>query len=417
MRLAATFLLLKESFKLALQSLRSSKLRTFLTLLGIIVGVTSVIAVMTIISGLDQTVANAFSSQGSTAFSVSKRPLVITSREDLIRFNKRKDVTREDADAIGRNCRTCWRVGMAVNGMGLVKFGENRSEGVSVRGLTLPMFEIENATVQAGRVWTEAEGDAGRNVCIIGSDIIENLFEGRSPDSVVGEEIRVDGVVFRVLGVATPFGKVLGFSRDNFVYIPFQSAQKMFGARDSITVHVQVRDQSEFEAAKDEVRTIMRNRRGRSFSDTDDGVSIESQDAFIGIYQNATSGIYFATFGVAIVSLVVGGIVVMNIMLVSVTERTKEIGLRKAVGARQRDILQQFLIEAVTVTIVGGAIGVLTGYGLAFLLSLAMGFPVLISVQSAVLGVGVSFVVGLISGLYPAWRASQLDPIEAMRNE
>jgi putative ABC transport system permease protein len=413
----ATLLLLKESFKLALQSLRSSKLRTFLTLLGIIVGVTSVIAVMTIISGLDQTVANAFSSQGSTAFSVSKRPLVITSREDLIRFNKRKDVTRDDADAIRRLCRSCWRVGMAVNGMGLVKFGENRSEGVSVRGLTLPMFEIENASLQSGRIWTEAEGDAGRNVCIVGTDIVENLFDGRAPDTVVGEEIRVDGVVFRILGVATPYGKVLGFSRDNFVYVPFQAAQKMFGARDSITVHIQVRDSAEFETAKDEVRTIMRNRRGKSFSDEDDGVSIESQDAFIGIYQNATSGIYFATFGVAIVSLVVGGIVVMNIMLVSVTERTKEIGLRKAVGARQADILQQFLIEAVTVTIVGGAIGVLTGYGLAFALSLAMGFPVLISVQSALLGVGVSFVVGLISGLYPACRASQLDPIEAMRNE
>jgi putative ABC transport system permease protein len=413
----AVLTLIAESFKLSLLSLRSHKLRTVLTLLGIIVGVASVIAVMTIISGLDQTVATAFSSQGSTAFSVSKRPLVITSREDMIRFNKRRDVTRDDAEAIRRLCRDCWRVGMAVNGMGLVKHGDNRSEGVSVRGLTLPMFEIENVAIQSGRLWTDAEGGAGRNVCVIGTDVIENLFPGGSPDSVIGDEIRVDGVPYTILGVAAPFGKVLGFSRDNFVYIPFQTSQKMFGARDSITVHIQVRDSAVFETAKDEVRTIMRNRRGKEFGDEDDGVSIESQDAFIGIYQNATSGIYFATFGVAIVSLVVGGIVVMNIMLVSVTERTKEIGLRKAVGARQRDVLMQFLIEAVTVTIFGGAIGVVTGYGLAYLLSFAMGFPVLISIRSAVLGVTVSFVVGLISGLYPAWRASQLNPIDAMRNE
>lgn len=417
MLLPSAISLFAESFRLSLMSLRSNKLRTFLTLLGIIVGVTSVIAVMTIISGLDQTVATAFSSQGSTAFSVSKRPLVITSREDLIKYNKRKDVTPEDADAIRRLCRNCLRVGMAANGMGLVKFGENRSEGVSVRGLSLPMFEIENVSIQSGRIWTENEGNAGRNVCIIGTDIIENLFENRSPDSVVGEEIRVDGVSFRIIGVAAPFGKVLGISRDNFVYIPFQSAQKMFGSRDSITIHIQVENSAQFEDAKEEARTIMRNRRGKSPSDEDDGATIESQDAFISIYQNATSGIYFATFGVAIVSLVVGGIVVMNIMLVSVTERTREIGLRKAVGARQRDVLQQFLIEAVTVTIVGGAIGVLTGYGLAYILSFVMGFPLLISAQSAVLGVLVSFIVGLVSGIYPAWRAAKLDPIEAMRNE
>jgi putative ABC transport system permease protein len=414
---ASAYLLAFESFRLALGSLRSNKLRTFLTLLGIIVGVTSVIAVMTIISGLDQTVSNAFSAQGSTVFSVAKRPLVITSRDDFIKFNKRKDVTHDDADAIARSCKLCWRTGMALNGSALIKYADNRSEGVPLRGLTLSMFDIENVTIQAGRTWTNEEGNAGRNVCVIGTDLLDNLFNGRAADSVVGEEIRVDGVPFKVLGVAYPFGKVLGFSRDNFVYIPFQASQKMFGSRDSITVHIQVRNSSEFELAKDEVRAIMRARRARTVSDEDDGFSVESQDAFIAIYSNATSGIYAATFGVAIISLVVGGIVVMNIMLVSVTERTREIGLRKSVGARHRDILLQFLIESITITAAGGALGVLTGYGLAYLMSVAMGFPVLIQVKSAALGVIVSFVVGLVSGMYPAWRASQLDPIEALRNE
>lgn len=406
-----------ESFRLALGSLRSNKLRTFLTLLGIIVGVTSVIAVMTIISGLDQTVSNAFSSQGSTVFSVAKRPLVITSRDDFVKYNHRKDVTREDADAIVRSCRLCWRTGMSVNGSALVKHADNRSEGVPIRGLTLPMFDIENVSIQSGRLWTNEEGAAGRNVCVLGTDIVDNLFNSAPVESVIDSEIRVDGVPYRVLGVAAPFGKVLGFSRDNFVYIPFQSAQKMFGARDSLTVHIQVRDSAEFELAKDEVSSIMRLRRGRSANDDDPGFSVESQDAFISIYSKATSGIYVATIAVAAISLVVGGIVVMNIMLVSVTERTKEIGLRKSVGARHRDILLQFLIEAVTITAAGGAIGIVTGYGLAYLLSLAMGFPVLIQIESAIFGVLVSLIVGLFSGLYPAWRAAKLSPIEAMRRE
>ncbi len=372
---------------------------------------------VTIINGLDSTVASAFSAQGSTAFSVSKVPLVVTSREDFIKFNKRRDVDKQDAEAIQRLCGTCWRVGTAINGTSLVKYGENRAENVSVRGLSLPMFQIENVTLQSGRLWTSQEGKSGRSGCVVGTDIVENLFDGVSAARVIGKVIKVDGVPFEIMGVADSFGKVLGFSRDNFVYLPFEAGQKKFGARRTITVHIQVEDSDDFEEAKDEVRSIMRNRRKKDFSDEDDGFSVQSQDAFIAIYQNATSGIYFATFGVAIISLVVGGIVVMNIMLVSVTERTKEIGLRKAVGARKTDILLQFLIEAVTVTMVGGAIGVLTGYGLAYLLSLIMGFPLKISAESGVLGVTVSFVVGMISGLYPAWRASKLSPIDAMRNE
>jgi len=178
-----------------------------------------------------------------------------------------------------------------------------------------------------------------------------------------------------------------------------------------------VADAVDFEAAKDEVRSIMRNRRGKAFGDEDDGVTVESQDAFLSIYGSATSGIYAATLAVAAVSLVVGGIVVMNIMLVSVTERTREIGLRKAVGARRSDIMLQFLIEAVAVTVLGGTLGVIAGYGLAFLLSLVMGFPVSIRASSAIMGVGVSAIVGIISGSYPAMKAAKLDPIEAMRND
>ncbi|MEZ5307031.1 MAG: ABC transporter permease, partial [Pyrinomonadaceae bacterium] len=203
------FNLFRESFRLALSSLRSSKLRTSLTLLGIVVGVTAVIAVVTIINGLDSTVAEAFSAQGSTVFSVSKRPLVVTSREDFIKFNKRKDVTPADAEVIGRLCVGCARIGTSINGAGMVKYAENRSDNVTVRGLSLPMFAIENIVLDSGRAWTDQEGKSGQNVCIVGTDIVENLFPGMGVDAVLGKSIKVDGTPFRILGVSEPFGKVL----------------------------------------------------------------------------------------------------------------------------------------------------------------------------------------------------------------
>jgi len=406
-----------ESFRVALGSLRSNKLRTALTLVGIVVGVSAVIAVVTIIKGLDQTVASTFSSQGSTVFTVAKRPLIITSREDFVKFNRRKDVTHEDGEAIARLCTSCWRTGIAANARQLIKHGDQKSEDVPVRGVTLSMFEIEDVSIEAGRAWSESEGEAGSEVCVVGADILENLFGGALPENVVGKEIRLAGRPFQIVGVAEKQGKIFGFSRDNFVFIPYPTYQKIFGARDSITIHIQVPEAARLEAAQDQVRAIMRNRRGKSFKDEDDGFALESQDVFLNLYGNATSNIYIVTIGVAAISLVVGGIVVMNIMLVSVTERTKEIGIRKAVGARRIDILRQFLIEAVTVTALGGAIGVVTGFGLAYLLSFLMGFPLLLSISSAVLGVGVSSIVGIISGLWPAWRAARLDPIEALRAE
>ena len=406
-----------ESFRVAAASLRANKLRTALTLVGIVVGVAAVIAVVTIIKGLDQTVAQTFSSQGSTVFTVAKRPLVITSREDFLKFNRRPDVTLDDAEAVIRLCTNCWRVGIAANSRALVKHGDQKSEDVPLRGITLPMLDIEAVSVEAGRAWSESEAAATREVCVVGADILENLFGGAPPETVVGREIRVNGRPFRVLGVAARLGKVFGFSRDNFVFVPYPTFRKLFNARASLTVHIQVPEATGLEAAQDQVRAIMRNRRGKTFADPDDGFALESQDVFLNLYGSATSNIYLVTIGVAAISLVVGGIVVMNIMLVSVTERTKEIGIRKAVGARRNDILMQFLIEAVAVAAIGGAIGVVTGFGLAYLLSTLIGFPLLISVTSAALGVGVSSLVGIVSGLWPAWRAAGLDPIEALRAE
>jgi putative ABC transport system permease protein len=412
--LAATW----EAFRVATASLRANKLRTALTLMGIIVGVTAVIAVVTIIKGLDKTVAQTFSSQGSTVFSISKNPQIIKSREEFVKFNRRKDVTHEDAEAIARLCTSCWRVGIAATALETVKYGDQKAENVRIRGVEpITMFDIDGVSIDVGRIWTESEGASGREICVVGPDMLANLFGNAPADQAVGKEIRIDGRPYFVLGVLEPKGSIFGFSRDNVVYIPYATYQKAYGGRRSLITFIQVPAAEQLEAAQDQVRTIMRNRRHTTADSEDEGFSLETQDVFLNLYGSATSNIYIVTIGVAAISLVVGGIVVMNIMLVSVTERTKEIGIRKAIGARRKDILRQFLIEAVMVTAIGGAIGVGTGFGLAYIISALIGFPLLISVASAVLGVGVSSVVGIVSGLWPAWRAAKLDPIEALRAE
>jgi putative ABC transport system permease protein len=407
-----------EAFRVATASLRSNKLRTALTLMGIVVGVTAVIAVVTIIKGLDKTVAQTFSSQGSTVFTISKSPMIVTSREEFVKVNKRKDVTHDDAEAIARLCTGCWRVGIAANAIETVKHADQKAENMRIRGVDpITMFDIDGVTIDAGRIWTDTEGASGHEVCVVGPDILKNVFADAPADRALGQELRIAGRPFTIIGVLEPLGSIFGFSRDNVIYIPYAAYQKAYGARRSLVVFIQVPEAEQLEVAEDQVRTIMINRRGRPAEDDDQGFALETQDVFLNLYGAATSNIYIVTIGVAAVSLVVGGIVVMNIMLVSVTERTKEIGIRKAIGARQKDILTQFLIEAVTVTAIGGAIGVATGFGLAYLISALIGFPLLISIASAVLGVGVSSVVGIISGLWPAWRAARLDPIEALRAE
>jgi len=275
-----------EACRVAAGSLRQNKLRTALTLIGIIVGVTAVIAVVTIIKGLDQTVAQTFSSQGSTVFTISKRPRVITSREDFIKFNKRKDVTEDDAQAIFRLCTTCWRTGVAANDAVSVKHENQKGDNIGIRAIQpTSMFDIDGVALDVGRLWNDSEGDSAHAVCVVGPDIVTNMFPYNSPDQVLGRDIWAGGRVYKIIGVLQPLGKFLGISRDNRIYIPFATYKKNFGlnvARGAFTgsgtivVFVQTQTAGDLEAAEDQVRAIMRNRRGKTFKDEDDGFALET---------------------------------------------------------------------------------------------------------------------------------------------
>src|SRR6266478_1816947 len=222
-RLAALW----EAFLVAAASLRQNKLRTALTLVGIIVGVTAVISVVTIIKGLDQTVAQTFSSQGSTVFTISKRPRVITSREDFIKYNKRKDISEDDVQAIFRLCIVCWRTGVAANDAVSIKHENQKADNVAVRGIApISMFDIDGVALDVGRFWNDTEGDSAHEVCVVGPDIVTNMFPYHSPDQIVGQDIWAGGHVYKIVGVLQPLGKFFGVSRDNRIYIPFATYKK-----------------------------------------------------------------------------------------------------------------------------------------------------------------------------------------------
>jgi putative ABC transport system permease protein len=403
-----------EAARIAVSNLAANKLRTFLTILGIVVGVAAVISVVTVIDGLNRKVAQTFTSQGSNVFSVRRLPQVILSRDEFLRLNKRKEITVEDASFVAEKCRGCQRVGWDVGSSKVVKYSNQKAEGVIVRGVSSEVISIEALNFEVGRPFSEQEINSSYQVCVIGWDIVDNLFPGVDP---VGREVRINNLPFTVVGVTERLGTIFGFSRDNFVMIPITTYHKIFGTRGGVSILVAAEQTELIDRVEEEVRTLLRIRRHKTYRDPDDGFSVETSQIFLDLYSNATKNIYLVSFIISGISLIVGGIVIMNIMLVSVTERTREIGIRKAMGARRIDVLIQFLVEAVAISALGGVIGILTGYGLAYAISAYTQFPLFIHPGSAVLGVSVSSVVGIIFGVYPARRAALLDPIEALRAE
>ena len=401
-----------EAVFIALSSLRANRLRSLLTLLGIVIGVMAVIAVVSIISGLNDYVAGKIFNLGPDVMTVSRMSPVVTSLDDFIENQKRKNLYMADMEAIKAACSDCKAVGASVNMRGRLKFGRDFVDS-QIQGYTAELPAIRGNELQTGRFLTEYDVEHARNVCVIGSDIVDNLFPFVDP---IGKTLIIDDRAFEVIGVGVKQGSVLGQSQDNWAMIPLSLHQKMYGARRSINIYAKAKDEPHLAAAESEIRLTLRARRHLSYNAKDD-FALNTNDNFLQIWANISRAFFAVTIGIASISLVVGGIVVMNIMLVSVTERTREIGIRKATGARRHDILIQFLVESSTLALVGGIIGVLLGASIALAISWFTPLPASIKWWAVALGLTVSTSVGLFFGIYPATKAANLDPIVALRYE
>jgi putative ABC transport system permease protein len=403
-----------EAIKLAMAAIWANKLRSFLTLLGVIFGVATVIVVVSLIEGFNKYVDEKIANIGTNAFSVQKFAIEdFSSLEAYDQARKRnKDVTLDDLNAL-RQARggRIKEVGGQEQDQCELKYGTQVIYGVSLEAVTANVAEIQNKGIAEGRPFTDADELSNRSVCIIGADVAERFFPTRSP---VGQRIKIDGRPFEVVGVAKSLGTVFGQSRDKFVSIPLTTYMNSYGSRRSIQLLVTSQSEADYQDAIDEARVVMRTRRKLSPSQPDN-FGIITPSAVNNLREKIFGTIQVVAIGVTSIALVVGGIVIMNIMLVSVTERTKEIGIRKSLGARRRDILKQFLAESVTLALAGGALGVSIAYALSKLVATLTPIPTALPMMAVAVALFVSGSVGLVAGVYPAWRAARLDPIKAMR--
>ena len=407
-------MLFGEAFKLALQSLWANKMRTVLTLLGVVIGVASVITVVTLTNGARQFVTEKINTYGASVVTISKRPQTFITVDEYLEFQKRKDITFDDYKAILDGCKSCVSVGASRTSTGNVVYGTKSTTDTNIRGWTWTMPALSNLNIEAGRSFTELEDEHATRVAIVGYDITDNMLGAGDP---LGKEIRVDGTSYTVIGVGEPQGKLLGSSLDNWISIPLTSYQHSYGARAAMTIYVNAGGGGEaMDDVSDQLRILMRTRRHLA-PGSPDTFSIDTSATFQNLLGKILNIFGAVVASIAGISLVVGGIVIMNIMLVSVTERTREIGIRKALGARRKDILLQFLIESGTMSLAGGMIGVVAGIAVAKVITLLISFPSVVALWSILVGLFVATAVGLFFGVYPAYKAASLDPIVALRAE
>jgi putative ABC transport system permease protein len=403
-----------EAAMIALGAIWSNKLRSFLTVLGNIVAVTSIIAVVSLVQGMNGYVTTAIlSGVGADNFTIQRMPIVRSEAdEERVRNNPR--IKLEEAAAVRKYSDSVGAVAAQAQSRATMSYGTETVDGTQIQGVSRDYVYFGTFNAERGRLISAAEIDANRPVAVLGWEVADKLF---GPADPLEKTVKIGNLHFRIIGVSEKKGSFFGNSQDNFAIIPLGVFRKMFGSRNfGMQLLVKPKAPELVKTAMDDATVAMRIER-RLRPNEPDNFGMFTSDTFLDIYKTATNGIFAVLIGVVALSLVVGGIVIMNIMLMVVSERTREIGLRKALGARRRDIVWQILTESVTLSIFGGIVGITLGFGLALLISKLSPLPASVQLWSVMMGLGITAIVGLFFGLYPAMRAASLDPIEALRRE
>jgi putative ABC transport system permease protein len=396
-----------------LEALRTHKLRSFLTLLGVVIATTTLIVVMSVINGMNLYIADHIANLGANVFILYQFSWTTSYEAQLKALRRNKAIRIEDFEFLRDNIKGYKNIGAEAElwGDAEVKYKGHLMHEVNLAAETPNMIDIGQAKVESGRYINDTDYAHESMVCFIGQDLVDEFFSSLDP---IGKEINVRGIPFRVIGVAARIGTTFGQSQDKFVQIPLTTFRKVFMARPELAVNVQAWDAQQMMVLEDEVRALMRARRHIPYKE-DDNFGINASDTIMAMWHQLTASIFAVTVGIVAVFMVVGGIVIMNIMLASVTERTHEIGIRKSLGARRRDILMQFIIEASVMALAGGATGVVLSLLISKIVNIF--FTSSVPLSAVLVGLLLSTGVGLFFGIYPASKAANLEPIEALRTE
>jgi len=404
---------LREPTIIALETMRAHKLRSFLMLLGVILSVSTLILVVALIAGMNQYFATRIANLGSNVFLVMQYPIITDAKELLNAERRNRQITWEDYEALRDNLKLPKAVGVQANRTANLRSERQSLVDVELRGVTANIGDMDVEEVDRGRYITDTDNQHRDMVCMIGADVADKLYGNSDP---LGKILAIDGQEFQVVGVAKRIGNTFGQSQDNFVYIPVETWLKIYGRNTSLHINVQTRGAEWLERTQEEARALMRARRHLAPND-EDNFGILASDSLMGLWKNLTGTLASGMVGLVSIFLVIGGVVIMNVMLASVTERTREIGIRKSLGAKRRDILLQFLVESTVMALVGGAIGVFIAWVLAVIVRSATPVPMTVPFVAVAVAITISSAVGVFFGVYPARKAARLEPIEALRFE